>query len=501
MTRTVQDLLEVLNVIGELDPETSGDFWRSQPHIKLPLPSVKPNYLSLANPEALKGKRLAVPNMYIGEKDSHPNAKPTTVNPSVIQLWHSARKDLEALGAEIIPSDFPLVTHYEDDSISKQANNILGAPDDWSSAERGYVIAKTWNNFLIDNSSPSIPNLAAIKDTGMIFPKPENYVPDSFLEVKNLIDYANLPHLAEKYKDTFVFDLPGLSQALHALEAQRKRDFQDWLTENNFDGVVFPAQGDVGKADLEFNYDSAENALRNGVKYSHGNRAIRHLGVPTVSVPMGVLEGSRVPMNLTFAGRGYEDERILEWAYAFERGSGKRVQPGLTPALETDVFRHGSESGSKTRGKRDVEVKITANAQPVEGNGKGIVQIHIDGTVTINADIEADPRASPAVISSPTAKSSKSVSDPESDPDPNLEIEIYLNGTKTPSTPHTLNLSSETQHYFSITAPYNSHLLPDLLDWSLTPLPPQKREVMVLVILKSGGEIVGGDVLFLKIGG
>ena len=41
---------------------------------------------------------------------------------------------------------------------------------------------------------------------------------------------------------------------------------------------------------MEFEYESTKHSLTNGVKYSNGNRAIRHLGVPTVSVPMGMME-------------------------------------------------------------------------------------------------------------------------------------------------------------------------------------------------------------------
>jgi len=82
-----------------------------------------------------------------------------------------------------------------------------------------------------------------------------------------------------------VEDMP---KVLAALEVQRKRDLEVWKDSLNLDMIVFPANGDVGRADLEENLESAEHALRNGVKYSNGNRALRHLGVPTVSVRMGL---------------------------------------------------------------------------------------------------------------------------------------------------------------------------------------------------------------------
>lgn len=109
-----------------------------------------------------------------------------------------------------------------------------------------------------------------------------------------------------------------------SLEAQRKRDFEDWTDDLNLDLIVFPANGDVGFADLETNLDSTTHSLKNGVKYSNGNRAIRHFGIPTVSIPMGIMEERRMPVNLTFAGKAYDDEKLLSYAYAYEQVTRKK---------------------------------------------------------------------------------------------------------------------------------------------------------------------------------
>ncbi|THX01625.1 hypothetical protein D6D13_08800 [Aureobasidium pullulans] len=133
-----------------------------------------------------------------------------------------------------------------------------------------------------------------IASPDLVFPLLEDYMPLRFAEVKNLIDYPALAHSTkEGHRGRTIHDIPGISDALKALEAQRKRDLEDWMTEHDFDAVVFPAVGDVGKADLEQDPTCAEHALLNGVRYSNDNRALRHLGVPTVSVPMGILEGGK----------------------------------------------------------------------------------------------------------------------------------------------------------------------------------------------------------------
>ncbi|KAF2750800.1 amidase signature enzyme [Sporormia fimetaria CBS 119925] len=350
-TRSMTDMLELLAVIAEPDEETKGDFWREQRYVKLPRPP-KFHLPSLKDPYALRGRRIGVPKMYVGQKDSDPNAKPVIVNQEVVDLWETAKGDLEALGAEVVYTDFPLVTNYENDSKSGEANNVVGLPKGWNQAERGVLIAKAWDDFLIQNNDAKLAKawddfriqnndakLSSLDkvDPTMLFPKPENYIPDKFLEVRNWIDYPGLPELCKEYKYTSIYYLDGLRHALRSLERQRKRDLEDWMDELKLDCIAFPANGDVGYADLEFDVDHAEHSLKNGVKYSNGNRAIRHLGVPTVSVPMGVMAGRKMPVNLTFAGKAYEDEKLLRYAYAYEQKSKRRVSPPLTPPLPTDV--------------------------------------------------------------------------------------------------------------------------------------------------------------------
>jgi Asp-tRNA(Asn)/Glu-tRNA(Gln) amidotransferase A subunit family amidase len=395
--RSMKDMLEILPVLSEEDSQTSGDFWREQPHVKIPPPS-RINYRALAQPDSLQGKRIGIPKMYIGKKDSFPRAKPTIVNRTVIALWQRARTDLEALGAEIVAVDFPLVTNYEDDSISKEANNVSGAPPWWNDFERGALIAKCWNDFLKANGDPKLSSLADV-DPNLVFPKPVNYVPDNFVEVKNLINYGELAGIAQQYHDIHISELPGTKEALISLEAQRKRDFEDWLDENGLDCVVFPANGDVGRADLETNVESARHALQNGVKYSNGNRAIRHLGVPTVSVPMGTMDDTNMPVNLTLAGKAYSDAKLLQYAYAYEQKSRRRTSPPLTPMLATDcVLKESAPTGPKRPILSASATKITDEPGSVKicvsgtvaGEDSSIIDVYLDGHRTNGVQIDGN---------------------------------------------------------------------------------------------------------------
>jgi Asp-tRNA(Asn)/Glu-tRNA(Gln) amidotransferase A subunit family amidase len=434
--RSIPDLLAVLDVIATPDEQTNGDFWRQQTHVSVPA-QIRVGYASLKDPDALKGKRIGVPKMYVGQRDSDPHAKHPYVSPETIQLWERASHDLEALGVEIVYTDFPLVTRYENDSESGEANNVSGAPSDWNAVERGILIAKAWDDFLLQNADANLPSLTSIRDPKMLFPKPTDYIPDTFLEVRNWIDYAGLPTLLPSIQETALTNLPGLAQAVCALEAQRTRDLEDWMTSLRLDALAFPAQGDVGPADLETNAESTKLALQNGVKYSNGNRALRHLGVPTVSVPMGVLEGKGMPMNLTFAGRAYGDAELLGFAYAFEERTKRRTVPGLTPRLETDV--------------------VVPNVA-VEGGP----------ALELHASVRSRKVSSSALSLSITGEVSRDVED--------VKVRIFLDGKEAWTGPVEGKWNVDLKH---------TPLRPGCLGWDLKPL--EKKKIMVLVVAEAAG--------------
>jgi Asp-tRNA(Asn)/Glu-tRNA(Gln) amidotransferase A subunit family amidase len=451
LARSVTDMLEILSVIAEPDEEIEGDFWREQVHVKLPRQK-KTDYQSLVQTEALKGKRIGVPKMYVGQQDSHPHVKPPFVSTGVTALWETACADLQALGAEIIYTDFPLVTNYEDDSISGEANNVVGRPADWNKVERGLLIAKAWSDFLKQNNDTQIPNLSAV-DPHMLFPKPPGYIPDTFLEVRNWIYYSELPAFEAQCSEIPIYDLPGLGQALKALEAQRKRDLEDWMDELKLDCVAFPAAGDVGYADLEFDVESAKHSHQIGVKYSNGNRAIRHMGVPTVSVPMGIMPQRKMPVNLTFAGRAYEDERLLAYAYAFERQTQRRSLP-LPPPLRTDLI------SSSPPAKVNSEMRMTASVK-TETVEPGIISLRVSGTLSGFEGTDAI-------------------------------MEVYVNGEQ-------LEVVRDDKESWSVMTRHEVASVAHCLGWDLKPLPP--RDVMILVVGKASSSSTVAKLLWAPVAG
>lgn len=353
-TRSMADLLEVLEVIVADDPETRGDFWRAQPWVEIPAASAvrPPSYSALqatdaaAGGDSLAGKRFGVPRMYVNADPEAGTAEPgrtpgiggstgqrIETRASVIELWEAARRALEAAGAEVVLVDFPAVSNYEGDRP--------GAP---TIATRGFVSpefllreirdlsAWAWNDFLDANGDPALRSLVDV-DGARIFPQPEGALPDRYTGFADEGEISEYPAYVREHPVSAFTDIPELEAGVRGLEQTRRIDLEQWMDELGLDAVVFPAVADVGPADMDVNEASADLGWRNGVWVANGNLVPRHLGIPTVTVPMGTMRDIGMPVGLTFAGRAYDDTAVLALAAAFEATGARRTSPPRTPRL------------------------------------------------------------------------------------------------------------------------------------------------------------------------
>lgn len=352
-TRTMADLLEVLDAVVADDPETRGDFWRMQPWVTLPRASeVRPAaYADLAvggraeAEAALAGRRVGIPRMYLGTDaaagtgDSPgiggPTGRRIAPRPSVIELWERARADLEAAGCDVVEVDFPVVSRYEDDRPGAGSIATNGRVDpEFLRREILDLSAWAWEDFLRANGDPRLGSLAGVDGT-RVFPHPEGALPDRYTGFDD--DIAVYPEWARRHPDTHVLDIPHLAEGLRGLEHTRRVDLEGWMDDLGLDACVFPAVADVAPADMDVDPASADLGWRNGVWIANGNLAIRHLGIPTVTVPMGLLSDIRMPVGLTFAGRAYDDSALLRLAGAFEALAPRRVAPPRTPPIRRNA--------------------------------------------------------------------------------------------------------------------------------------------------------------------
>ncbi|WP_313552083.1 amidase [Pseudomonas sp.] len=343
--RTMEDLLEVLDVIVADDPETRGDLWRMQPWVPIPsASSVRPaTYRELAaKPDALAGKRFGVPRMYInadpeaGTSENPGIGGPTGqrihTRPSVIALWEQARQSLEAAGAEVVEVDFPMVSNCEGDRPGAPTVYNRGlVSKEFLHDELWELTAWAFDDFLQANGDPKLNRLVDV-DGPQIFPHDPGTLPNREGDLAAGMDeYVNMAERGITPWDK----IATLPEGLKGLEKTRRIDLEDWMTQLGLDAVIFPTVADVAPADADVNPESADIAWSNGVWVANGNLAIRHLGVPTVTVPMGIMADIGMPVGLTFAGRAYDDSSLLRFASAFESTGSRRMIPPRTPPLQT----------------------------------------------------------------------------------------------------------------------------------------------------------------------
>lgn len=344
--RTMADLLEVLDVVVADDPDTRGDLWRLQPWVPIPKSSeVRPqSYAALAaNSEALKGKKFGIARMYInadpeaGTSEAPGIGGPTgqriNTRPSVIGLWEQARKALEDAGAEVLDVDFPLVSNCEGDRPGAPTVFNRGiVSKEFLHHELWDLTAWAFDDFLQANGDPKLNRLVDV-DGPQIFPHDPGTLPNREGDLAAGMDeYVRMAERGITPWD----QISTVPDGLRGLEKTRKIDLEDWMDRLGLDAVLFPTVADVGPANADVDPQSADIAWSNGVWVANGNLAIRHLGVPTVTVPMGVMPDIGMPVGLTFAGRAYDDSKLLHLASAFESTGSKRMIPPRTPPLAAD---------------------------------------------------------------------------------------------------------------------------------------------------------------------
>jgi len=289
----------------------------------------------------------------------------------------------------VVEVDFHVVSNYERDRPGTRTMVERGlVPKEFADREIWDLCIWGWDDFLLANAHPDIPDLASV-DGPKIFPQPPGTLPDRYEGGFDLAEYVE----RAKAGVTSFKDIPTMEDGLKGLETTRRIDFEDWLDAQGIDAVVLPAAADVGPADADVDEASAALAWRNGTWVANGNLVWRHFGIPTVTVPMGTMADIGMPVGLTFAGKAYDDERLLRMAGDFERATQRRTRPPRTPELADDVFsdrpaRCGDGKApplvialaAETRSSGDQdEISITVDLPGDAEAENASVKVHING--------------------------------------------------------------------------------------------------------------------------
>jgi hypothetical protein len=165
---------------------------------------------------------------------------------------------------------------------------------------------------------------------------------------------------------------------------------------------------------------------------------------------MGVMEGKGMPVNVTFAGKGYDDTEVLGYAWAFEQATMKRMKPPLE-ALDTDII------ASKTRGDTG-ELQLKASVDVVLGASGDTHNLTIHGECPGHAD---------------------------------ASVEVFVDG-------ESVKTLRSGDGKFEASLEYLPQR-PECLGWDLKPLPP--RKAMVLVVAKAEGVSTAAKLLWVDYSG
>lgn len=350
-TTNMKDMLDVLNIIVHEDENTRGDFWREQPFVELPtVNEVRPkDFRELYESESsLKGKRVGVPRAFISKCNDRLRDE-MSLSDDILRLWSEFEGKLAGLGAEIVYVDPPAL--YDYDEITTESKGMVERgliPRLFSERiEFGQMCGSVWNDFLNENGQEG---LSSMKDVNI-----EDIFPDELYGLEGNLN--PIPRLGydDMKKDaisgcTPIYQTEHLEQVVKNLEKFRNDYHDQWLIDNRIDFLAFPTALDVGRSDTDSNPVSSVLSWRQGVASSVGGWAVRALGIPTVNVPLGMMETKSMPVGATLMGEAYSDCKLLSYACFLERKNvvKKTPQPKRVPPLSSDAFVYFNNSSGHT---------------------------------------------------------------------------------------------------------------------------------------------------------
>ncbi|MDQ1136251.1 amidase [Microbacterium sp. SORGH_AS 1204] len=325
-TLDVSDLRDVLAVIAGPDER---DVWQRQDAVDVSPAAGIAERLRHATPASgtAHGIRLGVPRLYLGEDDGDVAAIP--LRPSIRALWDDAAARLAEAGVEIVAVDFPLVEAYEQRSASRPSLRDEGLlSDEWTRFELSDLLTTAWQEHL-----DAFGDGRRLRDVDPAQLRP---TPPGALD-----DMAGDPHPG---RDSFDFaavlradPLPAghaaeiARPALRGFVEARERFFDAWMADRGVDAVVFPANSDIGRWESDVDLAAATASWADGTLFSSMNHVLRRVGLPSVTLPMGIMADTGMPVGLTVVAPAYDDERLLDVAQLVEAILPARVPPPLAP--------------------------------------------------------------------------------------------------------------------------------------------------------------------------
>jgi amidase len=336
----MSDLLALLDVIVADDTNPRGDFWRIQTAVEIPsTSSLRPaSYADLreARDAPLAGMRIGMPRKYLGADPSIP------IRPSVLALAKAQADRMRALGAEVVECDLPVVDAYETTTYSFPRSVQGGLvergyiPKGFADAEYIGLCLYSLEDFLRANADADAgpkggPKTLAEVEPDLMFPLANGEISDE-VELPEF-GMGGYIELLQTHGFKTPDEIPHANEGLAGLNRARKVLLEEWMDKEGLTALAWPASCDIAPANADLDLESHKIATTNGTWVANGNLVPRHLGIPTITIPMGIAEDIAMPFGLTFAGRGWDDTQLLQIAADIENASLRQAPP-RTPALE-----------------------------------------------------------------------------------------------------------------------------------------------------------------------
>lgn len=268
--------------------------------------------------------RLGVPFRYLGESD-------VPIRKSIKKLWDQCEMLLSEAGIELVRVPFPLVDAYEsseDESRSGLSNYIS---NNWTQFELGPLMTWGWTNFLASFGDGTSLSKLASPAIRPVAPWSTDLSPRFQSSLgRDAFDFEQiLQGPSPSDEDVFSRARP----AVQGFNLARIDLHDNWLQHEGLDGLIFPANGDIGPWDADKNETAAQLAWKDGSVFSNGNHAIRRMGIPSVTIPMGTIDDIGMPVGMTIVGRGWDDLKLLSIASTLESLLPARPVPVFDPDL------------------------------------------------------------------------------------------------------------------------------------------------------------------------
>lgn len=379
--RTLDDLKVIALALLKKDEDRSGDFWREQTVVSIPdrIDEVRSELESDNNVK--EPINLCAVLMYSGFPQNHTDDVPT--RPSISSLFEGLLDKLQEDGVSVSRTeDFPVAEKYQGDGhIMGGLSTDPRMPAEFLDHERKQLMSYGWDRFLQVNRDTKLNRLSDV-DGNLIFPDSPDQVDFSDTTDMTIPGYVAIARQQKLSLDA----IPHLQDGLNALERIRKEDFENWLTEGGYDAIVLPTVSDVGPYDADYNPTSNLAAMRNGTWVANGNLIFRHLGIPTVTIPLGLMTDIGMPVGLTIAGPAWSDaklfaiaSRITQTIRTLGEPYGRHRPTRLINAAGVDAFTLPTDpvAGIGDSNPEMVSVEATMSAT----SPQGLIQISVQGKI------------------------------------------------------------------------------------------------------------------------